>query len=137
VALTGVQILFAFLLTLPFAARFGLTTTADRVVYICTLLAAAAASGLLIAPVSYHRRVFRQNRKGELVDISSRLAEGGLGCLLAAIIGAVFVVMDVVAGLALALSGAVAVGLFCGFLWYALPNLGSRRARSISYRQGR
>lgn len=80
VAQTGVQILFAFLLTLPFSTRFGVTTGPDRVVYVITLLAAAGATALLIAPVSYHRLVFRQNRKIELVRTASALAEAGGWC---------------------------------------------------------
>jgi hypothetical protein len=121
VAQTGVQILFAFLLTLPFSTRFGETTAADRAVYVVTLLASAAASALLLAPVSYHRLVFRQNRKAELVRTASVLAEAGTVCLLVAIVGAVFVVMDVVIGTAAGIAAAVVVGLFCGLLWYVLP----------------
>jgi O-antigen/teichoic acid export membrane protein len=121
VAQTGVQILFAFLLTIPFATRFNETSTVDRGVYVATLLAAAAAAGLLIAPVSYHRQVFRRNRKAELVRTASRLAQIGLVCLLVAICGALFVVMDVVAGTVAATVAAVALAGFCGFLWYLLP----------------
>jgi len=125
VAQTGVQILFAFLLTLPFATRFNETTAGDRAVYVVTLLASAAASAFLLAPVSYHRMVFRQNRKRELVNSASRLAQCGLGCLVVAMVGAVFVVMDVVVGLGGAIAAAAAVGVLCCSLWYALPLLGS------------
>ncbi len=121
VAQTGVQILFAFLLTLPFSARFGETLPRDRAVYVVTLLASAAASALFLAPVSYHRVVFRQDRKGALVTTASRLAQGGLVCLLVAIVGAVFVVMDVVIGLGAAIAAAAAVGVMCCSLWYVLP----------------
>ncbi|HZD98087.1 MAG TPA: DUF6328 family protein, partial [Micromonosporaceae bacterium] len=120
-AQTGVQILFAFLLTLPFSARFGDTLPRDRAVYVVTLLASAAASALFLAPVSYHRVVFRQDRKGALVTTASRLAQGGLACLLVAIVGAVFVVMDVVIGLGAAIAAAAAVGVMCCSLWYVLP----------------
>ena len=96
VAQTGVQILFAFLLTLPFTNRFTQATETDRGVYVGTLVAAAAATALLIAPVSYHRLVFRKGRKPQLVQTGSTLAMLGLGCLLLAMLGAVFVVVDVV-----------------------------------------
>ncbi|MGH3388579.1 MAG: DUF6328 family protein [Actinomadura sp.] len=121
VAQTGVQILFAFLLTLPFSAGFGQASGVDRLVYVATLIAAAVATALLIAPVSHHRLVFRKGRKPELVRTASALAQSGLAALLLAIIGAAFVVLDVVAGLgwAVALAGALAV-LYVG-LWYALP----------------
>ncbi len=121
VAQTGVQILFAFLLTLPFSARFDETLPRDHAVYVITLLASAAASALLLAPVSYHRVVFRQNRKESLVATASRLAQGGLVCLLVAIVGAVFVVMDVVIGLGAAIAAGAAVAVMCCALWYVLP----------------
>src|SRR3954468_6047090 len=78
VAQTGVQILFAFLLTLPFTNRFGDVSRLDTVVYVITLVSAASATALLIAPVSGHRQVFRLGRKPELVRFASRLAQGGL-----------------------------------------------------------
>jgi hypothetical protein len=128
VAQTGVQILFAFLLTLPFSTRFNVTLPRDRVVYVITLLASAAASAFLIAPVSYHRLVFQQGRKPQLVQTASRLAVAGLVCLLIAIVGAVFVVMDVVVDLPAAILAAAAVFLGCATLWYVLP-LRHRRLR--------
>jgi O-antigen/teichoic acid export membrane protein len=121
VAQTGVQILFAFLLTLPFSARFDKTLPRDHAVYVVTLLASAAASAMFLAPVSYHRVVFRQDRKGALVLTASRLAQGGLACLLVAIVGAVFMVMDVVIGLGAAIAAGAGVGVMCCALWYALP----------------
>jgi hypothetical protein len=121
VAQTGVQILFAFLLTLPFSARFTAISDRDRAVYVVTLLAAATASACLMAPASYHRMVFRQNRKDELVRTASMLAVAGMAGLLVAIVGAVFVVMDVVTTLAGACAAAAAVGLTCVSLWYVLP----------------
>ena len=121
VAQTGVQILFAFLLTLPFSARFDATRPRDHVVYVVTLLASAAASAMLLAPVSYHRLMFRRDRKADVVRTASQLAQGGLACLLVAICGAVFVVMDVVAGLTAAIAASAAVGVMCLALWYVLP----------------
>jgi len=67
VAETGVQVLFAFLLTLVFQARFDTTTLVERRVYFGTLLLSAAAVCLLIAPVSIHRLLFRQHRKPQIV----------------------------------------------------------------------
>jgi O-antigen/teichoic acid export membrane protein len=123
VAQTGVQILFAFLLTLPFTNRFGQISDLDKAVYVITLVAAATATALLIAPVSDHRQVFRQGRKPELVRTASTLAQAGLGALLVAIIGAVFLVLDVVAGLGWATGLAVVITLLYLALWYMLPKL--------------
>jgi hypothetical protein len=127
VAQTGVQILFAFLLTLPFAARFTAAAPRDRAVYVVTLLAAAAASVLLIAPAAYHRIVFRQDRKPELVAFASRVATAGTVFLMIAIAGAVFVVMDVVADLPAAVAAAAVLLFGCAVLWYLLPLRQRRR----------
>ena len=123
VAQTGVQILFAFLLTLPFTNRFGQVSDLDKAVYVITLVAAATATALLIAPVSDHRQVFRQGRKPELVRTASTLAQAGLGALLVAIIGAVFLVLDVVAGLGWATGLGVVITVLYLALWYMLPKL--------------
>lgn len=130
VAQTGVQILFAFLLTLPFSARFGHVTGLDRTVYVLTLMATAVATALLIAPVSYHRRVFRQGRKPQLVRIASLLAQAGLLALLVAIVGAVFLVLNVVAGLGWAAGLAAGSAGFYVTLWYVLPALAGDRLSS-------
>jgi Family of unknown function (DUF6328) len=127
VAQTGVQILFAFLLTIPFAAGFAHISHLDKVAYGVTLVATAMAAALLIAPVSYHRLAFRQGRKGELVRAASVLAECGTICLVIAIAGAIFVVMDVVASTTVATAAAIVIGLFYCALWYVLP-LSRRRS---------
>jgi MFS family permease len=124
VAQTGVQILFAFLLTLPFSARFGDVTSVDRFAYVATLIATATATAFLIAPVSYHRRVFRQGRKPELVRMATALAQAGLAALLIAITGAVFLVLNVVTGIGAALGISATVAALYVILWYLLPMRG-------------
>jgi O-antigen/teichoic acid export membrane protein len=121
VAQTGVQILFAFLLTLPFTNRFDQTTELDRGVYVGTIVAAAAATALLIAPVSYHRLVFRKGRKPQLVRTGSKLATLGLGCLLLAMLGAVFLAVDVVLHQPTAALIVAGLAVLYLFLWYLLP----------------
>jgi hypothetical protein len=127
VAQTGVQVLFAFLLTLPFTNRFERITGIDRYTYVGTMVAAAVATALLIAPVSYHRLVFRQGRKPQVVQVASRLAVLGLFCLLVAMLGAMFLVVDVVVHSPTA--GIIVGGLavLYVFLWYVLPFLGRRQ----------
>ncbi|RJK93883.1 amine oxidase [Vallicoccus soli] len=121
VAQTGVQILFAFLLTLPFNARFDGTTEVQRVAYVVTLLLSAAATGTLIAPVAFHRLVFRRGKREELVRVANTLAVVGLGLLLLAVSGAVFLVVDVVVGGtgAVLLAGGAAAWFLV--LWVLLP----------------
>ena len=91
----GVQVLFAFLLAVPFQQRFAQVTEFQRDVYFGTLLAAAAASALFVAPTAYHRLMFRERDKPQLVSISSKLALAGLACLAIAMNGAVLLVTDV------------------------------------------
>ena len=123
VAQTGVQILFGFLLTVPFSNRFNHATTLQVVVYTITVLACAVAAALLIAPVSHHRRVFRQGRKPELVLWADRAAQAGLAALLVAMSGAVFLVLDVLKGIALAIPLTVAVVCVYCLLWYLVPHV--------------
>src|SRR6185437_5639709 len=78
VAQTGVQILFAFLLSIAFQQRFTSLQNYQRVFYLVTLMAAALAAVLLIAPVAVHRMLFRQHLKDEVVALTSRLAVAGL-----------------------------------------------------------
>jgi len=118
VAQTGVQILFGFLLTVPFSNRFGQVTTLQTVVYAMTFLACAVTAALLIAPVSRHRRVFRQGRKAELVLEADHLAQAGLIALMVTVTGVVFLVLDVLAGLAAACPLAAAVAAVYYLLWY-------------------
>src|SRR5215475_3861412 len=84
---TGPQILLAFLLTVAFTDRFARADSVEKSVYAVTLLAAATAATLLITPAAYHRLVFRQGRKAELVRVASLLLELGLAFLALAIVG--------------------------------------------------
>jgi O-antigen/teichoic acid export membrane protein len=121
VAQAGVQILFAFLLAIAFQSRFEALDTFERAIYLVTLLAAAVAAILLIAPVAVHRIMFRRGLKDELVEWTGRLAMGGLAFLLIAILGAVLLVVDLVSGplaAAIAVSGLAVISVL---LWYALP----------------
>lgn len=122
VAQAGVQILFAFLLTLPFSARFGDVDTFDRGVYLVTLVSSACAAALLIAPVSYHRMVFRRGMKRRVVLAADRLAQGGLAFLLVAMVGAVLLVVDFVVGRTEGAIVAGAMALWFVIFWYVIPS---------------
>ena len=123
VAQTGVQILFAFLLTLPFNARFETITVVQRSTYIVTILFTALASLCLIAPVSHHRILFRRGRKEELVAGSSNLAGIGLLFLWLSIVGAVFLVFEVITSTSWALAVGVALAVAFVAVWYLFPTL--------------
>jgi hypothetical protein len=126
VAQTGVQILFAFLLTLPFGARFGGVDSLGRTVYVIALLAATAAAGMIIAPVAYHRMMFRQGRKAELVGSAHRMATGGLAFLALSMVGSVFVVTDFVLNRTVAVGLTMVSAVWLILLWAVLPWLRRR-----------
>ncbi|MEV4410503.1 DUF6328 family protein [Catellatospora sp. NPDC049609] len=121
VAQTGVQILFAFLLTLPFSVGFEKITGSERVLYIITFISSAVAAALLIAPVSYHRLSFREGRKPQIVRTAHRLAQCGLFFEMTAIVLAIYLVVEVVSGVRWAGILGAAMALFYILLWYVLP----------------
>ena len=118
---TGVQILFAFLLTLAFTQRFTEEDDFERTVYLVALLSAACATALIIAPVAYHRMLFRQGKKEAIVRSAHKMAGAGLAFVLVAMVCAVLLVTDVVLNrpAALVISGLTLV-LFVS-LWFVLP----------------
>jgi hypothetical protein len=118
---TGVQLLTGFLLTIPFQTRFEDLTTAQQNIYLATLAASVVATGLLVAPVSLHRILFRRHARRATVEIAHRLALAGVSMLAVAIIGVVLLIFDVVAGPTAGwIAGAAAALLLTG-LWAALP----------------
>jgi hypothetical protein len=121
VAQAGVQILFAFLLTLPFGARFTTVDPFGRITYVVALLTAAAAAAMIIAPVAYHRVLFRRGRKPQLVRSAHRMASGGLAFLLVAMVASVLLVSDFVLGLPLAIVITVLTGAWFVLLWGIFP----------------
>jgi hypothetical protein len=129
VAQTGVQILFAFLLTLPFQARFAELDSFQRTVYLLTLLAAATSVVFFIAPVTAHRRMFRKNIKDELVRLTARAASIGLCTLAVSILGAAMLIIDLVVGRPWAI-GLVSAGLVAiAAAWVLWPIVVIRRTR--------
>lgn len=121
VALPGVQVLFAFLLAVPFQQNFTKITAFQEKVYFATLLCTAASAALLISPTAYHRLTFHLQQKKELVLISNRLSIVGLALLALAMTGAVVLITDVLFGaIATALFGIGAFAMFV-LLWGVLP----------------
>ena len=98
VALPGVQVLFAFLLAVPFQQHFTSISEFDKKVYFATLLLTAISAALLIAPSAYHRITFRYQQKGRLVFVANRLSILGLGFLALAMTCAIMLVTNVLFG---------------------------------------
>jgi ABC-type Fe3+ transport system permease subunit len=121
VAFTGVQILFAFLLSLAFTQRFEDLDSFGLAAYTIALLSTALATMVLIAPVSFHRIVFRRRQKAALVVVSDRLLMAGIALLIPAIGSSVLLVLDVVLGRWQAIVGCSVTILVALLTWYALP----------------
>jgi len=121
VALPGVQVLFAFLLTVPFTARFETLTSGQETVYYITLISTAISTALLIAPSAHHRITFRRQDKHYLVFLANRLTIAGLGFLALAMSGVMLLITDVLYGMtATVIAGSVTVVGFVT-LWYVMP----------------
>ena len=129
IALPGVQVLFAFLLAVPFQQNFTKITPFQEKTYFATLLFTAISAALLIAPSSYHRVTFRLQRKADLIRIANRLALIGLTFLALAMVGAITLITDVLFGALMTLVTASAAATMFLMLWYVLP---SRQGRRLS-----
>lgn len=127
VAVTGVQVLFAFLLTVPFSQGFDDVTPFQRSLYYVSLLASAAASVLFIAPVAQHRVLFRQGLKESLVRRSNRYAMLGTLSLAVAIVSGVLLIVDFIFHWPLAAVTALPIALMALWLWFVEPALARSR----------
>ena len=122
----GVQVLFGFLLSLPFTNRFPQLSPGQRVIYLVGLLLAGVATALLLAPVAYHRLVFRRHERPDLLRFANLSAL--LGLVAVALAVSVSVLLDVSFVERGAVVPVVGVSMFVlfGGLWFVLPL--SRRA---------
>lgn len=121
VALPGVQVLFAFLLAVPFTQRFAETTELQRDTFMVALLSTLAGSVFLIAPTAYHRLRFRERDKEALLKISNVFAITGVGFLAVGMTAVVFLVTDLIfKGTVTALVTAATAALFAA-VWFVLP----------------
>jgi Family of unknown function (DUF6328) len=134
VALPGVQVLFAFLLAIPFANGFPKLSELDRDVYFAALVATMLSTALLITPSAYHRFLFRQHDKEQLLETSNRLTIAGLGSLAVAMTCSLFVITDFLFGWVMTGAMTAVTAVILGFFWYALP---LRRRRQQLARKGR
>jgi hypothetical protein len=121
VGLPGVQVLFAFLLTVPFTQRFARLDGIQRDVYFLAVLATAMATAFLIAPSSYHRLRWRQHDKAHMLETSNRLAIAGIAFLALAISAVVYVITSVVYSRGVAAGVAAGMAGFVTWLWFGLP----------------
>ena len=120
VAMPGVQVLFAFLLAVPFQQRFETVNAFQRDVYLFTLLAAATATAFLIAPSAYHRIAFQEHEKERIIQMGTRQFVCGIVALAVAMTGAVLLVTDVLFQAATTIVVVVGVAALFGWLWFGI-----------------
>ena len=134
IAQAGVQILFAFLLTIPFQQRFSEITDLQRWIYLIALMAAAISVITFTAPVALHRTLFRVGLKDFIVSYTGRLMVVGLVSLVLAIVGGVVLVLDVLSSHVAALVTGGVLLVIAAVLWIVVPLSKKGKARRASRR---
>jgi amino acid transporter len=120
VALPGIQVLFAFLLVVPFSQGFAQVTSLQRLVFFLSFLSTALATAFLIAPTAYHRIRWRSHDKEQMLRTSNRMTIAGTAFLAVAMSLVVFFISDFLYGGSSAWITAAAAGIFA-WLWFGLP----------------
>jgi len=120
VALPGVQVLFAFLLAVPFTARFGKVDHFEKIAFFVALVATTMSSALLIATPSFHRLRFRVEDKDKIVTLGNRLSIAGFFALAVAMIAATLTVASFLYGKVVGIATAASLAVFIFALWYGL-----------------
>jgi predicted membrane channel-forming protein YqfA (hemolysin III family) len=132
VVLPGVQVLFAFLLAVPFSQRFEQLTALQEDVFFAAFLCTTVATALLIAPSAYHRLRWRERDKEQILRTSNRMAIAGTAFLAAAIVAVVYLVTDLIYGVVTSVVVTLAAAVMFAWLWYALPLVRRWRAPARS-----
>jgi hypothetical protein len=121
VALPGVQVLFAFLLAVPFANGWSKVTESQKNIFFATLVATAISTACFIVPTAYHRLNFRKREKENILLISNKFAIAGILFLALSMIGVLMLITDVIYSQTAALVTGGAALLMFGGLWLVLP----------------
>ncbi|MFC7501607.1 DUF6328 family protein [Nocardioides sp. GCM10030258] len=124
---TGVQILTGFLLTIPFTQRFSDLNDFQRDLYLVVLAGSVTTTALVVAPVAFHRALFRRHARRWLVEAANKCAGAGLVMMALTTSGAMFLIFDVVAGDLAGGTAFVLSAAFFGLLWAGTPLLSRRR----------
>lgn len=121
VALPGVQVMFAFLLMVPFSQGFPKVTSVQKGAFFVALVGTAIATILLIAPSSFHRIQWREHDKERLLQISNGLTIAGLAFLALSMTSVVFTITDFMYGAPVSVIVSAVIGLAFAVLWYVIP----------------
>jgi cation transport ATPase len=130
VILPGIQVLFAFLLTVPFSQRFSGISTLQQALYFVAVLSTAASTVLLIATPTYHRFLFRESDKEHLLHLSNRMSIAGTACLAVAVVAVLWLITDLLYDGPAVVVVTVAAALLVGWLWFLLPLARKARKRN-------
>jgi hypothetical protein len=120
VIMPGVQVLFGFLLTVPFQQRFSEVDDFQRIVYFVTLLLTAASAAFLMGPSAFHRLTFRERQKPYLVSLGTRQMIVGMALLALAMNGALLLLTDVLFGALTVAIVVAAMSTLFSWLWFGL-----------------
>jgi hypothetical protein len=121
VALPGVQVVFGFLLTVPFTPRFESLTAFQRDVYFATLLCTALTTAFFVAPSANHRMLFRKRDKEYIVLVANRLAIAGLASMAVSMCGAILLISDLVFDALIPAATTCGAAIVFGWLWFVRP----------------
>jgi hypothetical protein len=121
VALAGVQLLFGFLLSIIFTDAYRRATDVQHTAHLVAVLFAVVSVALMTAPAAWHRLLFRQGQRAEILRVSNTFAIAGLVCLAAAMSSTVFLLADVVLGDWPAILACALTVICFGLLWFGLP----------------
>jgi O-antigen/teichoic acid export membrane protein len=121
VAQAGVQFLFGFLLAVAFTEHYARASGFEQVVHLIAVVFATAAVALLTAPAAWHRLLFRQGQRVQIIEVANVLTVAGLACLAIAMTATVLLLFKVVAGPVIATVFAVVLGILFLVLWFLLP----------------
>jgi magnesium-transporting ATPase (P-type) len=125
-AILGVQVLFVFLLRVPFSQQYSSLSTSQVYVWYATLLCTLLSAMLLMAPTPHHRILWREHQREERIELGNRLILAGLTFLALAILGVVFLISELVVGGVGAAVATVGVALVFLWVWYGQPLLNMR-----------
>jgi hypothetical protein len=121
VMLPGVQVLFAFLLTVPFSQGFERVSPLQQAVFFGTLICTAVSAALLIAPSVHHRILWRQQAREHRLQVANQLSIAGVILLVPGMVGAIFVITDILFGSMAAFVGTAVITVFFVFVWFLIP----------------
>lgn len=113
--------MFAFLLTVPFSARFGSVTALQQAVFFATLISTALSAGLLLAPSAHHRLLWRKHSREQRLEAANRMAISGMVLLVMAMVGVMFVITDILFGSAAAAGATATITCFFLYFWFVMP----------------